>query len=765
MSEKKNIFSSSIYESAYKELKEIEEIERTGFLQSKGAKCPNCSWIGRTRKALAYHVQTKHKTDYNALKGGSQLPVDSPIQIMDHQNNHDIVNFEFSSDMVNFSTDVSSTFIDKIMGFGPELSSKALSMFDKIVELRYTENVPESTFSRIISTILDNFSLQFCDKKDENTGKIMTLIQHFASDVYLQKMYVKYSCKVIEPIPTKISATFIIQRISLKEIVSFVLSDKSLLTEICKEQNQKYYRHSYNSELSCSYERWKRINGKLRIVLYSDEFGIANPIGHSASKHNYLVVYCTFENIPLKNRLKRDDIFLLLIANHKDVNPELLDKILSDLAEELSDLIENGFQKNFDDGKTLNVPCTLSALVGDSKTTYQFTGYSGSFGLSYRCRMCGADNATIQLGQMNRKMFGSESDLKEYWKLVENASGIDLPYCGERDWFGLTRTFKFGSQANQINPWNCVPVDICHDLLEGTSFDRILTLFLNELNNQFVRNKEKIIKTITGYQFNDTPFIINSVSGGFSFTGDMIQVAEFIVRIEEIILFKFPRVINVDAETIFNSNAFKLYSHFKKICIISFQLSISLEDIQCLKKSIDALFQLIYRISPSTKITPKMHHITHYPALIEYFGPLIKYSTLPFERKHQFFKKWSRIISNHKNPSSSLAIRHQYHQAIINKKMCHLSNHTNSSGVKAKIMDFISSGAIKIKKNIYQTNKKIIKQINENTVPSALLWMEATTFWKVNENVVVQGSIYERTEGTVFSFQVLKKNFIANLSI
>ena len=136
------------------------------------------------------------------------------------------------------------------------------------------------------------------------------------------------------------------------------------------------------------------------------------------------------------------------------------------------------------------------------------------------------------------------------------------------------------------------------------------------------------------------------------------------------------------------------------------KLSINLEEIQCLKESIEILFELIKEISPSSKITPKMHHISNYPALMKYFVPLINYSTLPFERKHQFFKKWSRLISNHKNPSSSLALRHQYHQAIINKKMCHLSNHFIISGEKTKIMDFIPPDAIKINKKIYPTEKK-----------------------------------------------------------
>lgn len=72
-------------------------------------------------------------------------------------------------------------------------------------------------------------------------------------------------------------------------------------------------------------------------------------------------------------------------------------------------------------------------------------------------------------------------------------------------------------------------------------------------------------------------------------------------------------------------------------------------------------------------------------------------------------------MSSHQNPSSSLALRHQYHQAIINKKMCHLSNHFIISGAKTKIMDFIPSDAIKINKNIYPTEQKIIKLISNNS--------------------------------------------------
>ena len=66
---------------------------------------------------------------------------------------------------------------------------------------------------------------------------------------------------------------------------------------------------------------------------------------------------------------------------------------------------------------------------------------------------------------------------------------------------------------------------------------------------------------------------------------------------------------------------------------------------------------------PSQK--PKHHYLTHYPALILKFGPLIRLWTMRFESNHSCFKRCVRKTQNLKNVCHTLAKNHQLLQAYL----------------------------------------------------------------------------------------------------
>ena len=187
------------------------------------------------------------------------------------------------------------------------------------------------------------------------------------------------------------------------------------------------------------------------------------------------------------------------------------------------------------------------------------------------------------------------------------------------------------------------------------------------INDEFLNNKSLLASLISGAQYCDTPFSVRSVAGGFAYAGDMIHLSELIVCLEHILLVEVAMAVGVDTNRIEASKAFQLYATYKTICLISFSTIITTEQISELSANISNLFRLALEIDHEFKITPKLHHLTHYPDLIRMFGPLIQFSTLSFERKHQYFKKWAKLINNTINPSYSLANRHQYHQSIVMK--------------------------------------------------------------------------------------------------
>ena len=64
-------------------------------------------------------------------------------------------------------------------------------------------------------------------------------------------------------------------------------------------------------------------------------------------------------------------------------------------------------------------------------------------------------------------------------------------------------------------------------------------------------------------------------------------------------------------------------------------------------------------------IKPKLHFLTHYyTQLTKMYGPLVLWSTLDFERKHQVFKQKANIMKNFVNPAKSFMCREQMSLAL-----------------------------------------------------------------------------------------------------
>jgi hypothetical protein len=658
--------------------------------------------------------------------------------------------------IINIESESNSLFLNAIRrDFSKELQEKAFSMFDTIIELRYGESLSESIYAKITSEIIGKCLTLFSEELSPQSLLLIEHIKRFSSRLNLQKEYLKSLGGLIEPQAIKID-DITYQYISIKKIANFVLNNQSLINQIIREQEQQFGSNNFESELACEFKRWQRINGKLRIQLYSDEFSIVNPIGHSRHVQNYLVIYCSFTNIPFKDRLKRSDLFLLLIVNHKEINSNILHTVLDSLNNELYQLVSTGIQKQFDNFSIINIPCVLSSFVGDSKSAYQFLGYPVNFGLYFRCRFCGANHSEIQQGILNKPLLGTDQDVQDYWQLVDQAVGIELPENDVRDNFGLIRKFKFASRfPPSVDPWGICPPDVCHDILEGT-LPKLVSIILASLCTLFCRNKDQMVLMVTSKQFYDAPLCIKSVTGGFTIEGDMIQRAELLVRLEQIFLEDLPLMCGIPASQVQSSNPFQLFESLKNIAIISFQVSISKDNLAELRTNISKMFQYYKALDASGKVTPKMHHISHYPDLIENFGPLVHFSSLPFERKHQFFKQWARLIHNTKNPAYSLAVRHQCYQAVTFKANSYreikfnfnieLSSNPPLQNTLPIDVTFYSD------KTQCQLGKNVVRRIGRSN-----MWIEIKSFWKIKEStsIIAGGKIYEKSSNFVYTFAIL----------
>ena len=77
---------------------------------------------------------------------------------------------------------------------------------------------------------------------------------------------------------------------------------------------------------------------------------------------------------------------------------------------------------------------------------------------------------------------------------------------------------------------------------------------------------------------------------------------------------------------------------------------LSMGQVALLKRYIDEYLNLRVLCFLNVPLRPKHHYITHYPHLIQEFGPLKHVCTLRMESKHKFFKRHIKHAKNFKNP-------------------------------------------------------------------------------------------------------------------
>lgn len=270
-----------------------------------------------------------------------------------------------------------------------------------------------------------------------------------------------------------------------------------------------------------------------------------------------------------------------------------------------------------------------------------------------------------------------------------------------------------------------------------------------------------MVKIVSAHQYYDANFTIKAVTGGFSIEGDMIQRAELCVRLEHILLEELSQIAGVPETEIMMTKSFQLYLAYKQFCIIAFQTTISESDLEKLSNCIDEVFRLIKEIDPSCSTNPKLHFHMHYVALIRYFGPLIYFSSLPFERKHQYFKAWARVIHNMVNPALSMAVRHQYYVAATFNatEYCDIEFEFDkklTSDPSADLHDtppmpstFLTSfPPLKLYKNV-------VRRIGVSNK-----WIQVTRLLKDSSNkVFVGGVIFEKSSDLQFGLPILTNLF------
>lgn len=419
-----------------------------------------------------------------------------------------------------------STFLRRIRSFSQHLQDNAFAKFDKIIELRWQKLLPESTYALIVTEILNIAQIGIEHKFTEEEWAMNEQVRAFAASLHLQREYLVSLGNYFAPQQIEISEELSIQYISIIELATFVLTNKSIFARIQweKSDNFVYNFTKFSSELTCEYDRWKHIKGKLRILLYLDEYSIGNPIGPARAELKYLGVYCAFTNVPLKDRLKRDDSFLLLKTKHKKISPAMLNSVLGPLNQDLEQLYRNGINVPLENGQIVNVEVVVSSHIGDNLAVYGLTGYPTTFYLGYCCRMCAANWDQIQQGITKKRLLGTPSDIAQYQRLHQEAAMANIDSLTASR-LGVVRPFVF-ADLPLTNPWSSFPPDPFHDIILGV-LENLTSLILRTLTKECLTSYVRVAEIISNYQFYDSKFSVSYDRNKkkFKLNGDGIQVS------------------------------------------------------------------------------------------------------------------------------------------------------------------------------------------------------------------------------------------------
>ena len=145
--------------------------------------------------------------------------------------------------------------------------------------------------------------------------------------------------------------------------------------------------------------------------------------------------------------------------------------------------------------------------------------------------------------------------------------------------------------------------------------------------------------------------------GELKLGGDAVQKAEFFIRMQHMIVENFQSSKLCLNET----KPFKLYHTLLRVAQISFQSKITPLELVELQSETKKIIPLIKEISNNFTIFPKIHHMTHYHQMFQFFRPLVNFSALKYERKHQFFKRFFNLSER---AISSFLHLFRYHQPV-----------------------------------------------------------------------------------------------------
>lgn len=394
-------------------------------------------------------------------------------------------------------------------------------------------------------------------------------------------------------------------------------------------------------------------NLSLSLILYQDAFEVANPLGSAKRKHKILGFYYVLGNLKPHNRSAVHHIQLALLGREADIN-SIGQRAFGRLVSDLKALEIEGLQV-----QNYHFTVVITAIVGDSLGSHWLGGFVTNFsGSQHICRFC------TMTGQALRESTHSIASASAVARSVESYNqAVKHPREFEKQ---AVDGVKFDSIFNSLRTFHVcnpgLPPCIAHDIFEG-----IIVYDLPLMLRYFVRQKKQLCisslnKRIQCFKYLGSDLLakppalnasLDRLCGSASQNWCLLRFLPLLISCQ------------ATAHDIFDDEVYKLLLLLREVVEYVVAPNISYGQIAHMKILVDDYLERRQSLFADVPLRPKHHYLSHYPGLTLKFGPLVRFWTLRFESKHQFFKRCVRSSRNFINVSRMLAFRHQLLQAYL----------------------------------------------------------------------------------------------------
>ena len=385
----------------------------------------------------------------------------------------------------------------------------------------------------------------------------------------------------------------------------------------------------------------------LRLVLYSDEFEVSNPLGPKKGAHKLMPFYFLLDNILPNLKASLKHIHLCILAKFSHVKKYGYGPILKPLLEDIHQLESEGIQLNMN-GKTVHLFGSLIALCGDNLSAHGIGGFNQNFAHGRICRFCMASKDMID-SHFNESdyVLRNPATQKRHVEAVNKSKLFSKLY-------GVNSDCVFSSLAS-FDATTSLPPDLMHDLLEG-----VVPYVISCVIKNLVRTKVFSYQDLEGWMSSfcygkhdlpNKPVPIKNLNR-FSLSGTAAQKMCMIRLLPLILGEKVPE----------DHPVWQLLLLCREIVEITVAPIIEEDWLFLLKLIIVEQNQLYAKYS--VNFPAKFHYLIHYPSLIKKFGPLRSFWCYRFEGKHQHLKRLASVSRNFRNIEFTVSSRHQYLQCF-----------------------------------------------------------------------------------------------------